>query len=82
MRARCAQKIENTSSEQISLDDVLKLCLPLAQDGLASSSPVWNKFLSVIYNNQGKIQFNNWVIIAQSYSAVKGFADNKFWKVV
>jgi len=60
----------------------LKLSLPLAQDGLASSSPVWTKFRDVIYNNQSKIEFNNWVIIAQSFSVIKGFEDPKFWKVV
>lgn len=79
-------------SEQLPLDLILTLCLPLAQDGLPSSSPVWLRFMDTAIDKESTLQQRDCVLLAQSMSLVDesgqeidqghSIVKKEFWKMI
>ena len=77
-------KLEALSRQDLTLQDVLTLSLPLALDGLDAKSEIWMKFRDVVFSNQSHMSFNDWILLAQSFSQIKDGQDQneKLWTVI
>ena len=54
--------------------------MPFSQDKVSKESPIWKSFRDKVFENQSKLEFKDWVTVAQSFSFIH-YEDEILWKV-
>lgn len=78
LKGAIQQKVEK--SEELDLDSIMILCLPLSLDNLLSEH-IQKTFISVLVEKQANIDFKQWITVSQSFS-MAGATDQRLWKSI